>query len=490
MDTPSASYLFCKAVNEGSVFQLKILREIHGRKAIMANFMNTSCNKQGDTCIKVAIESEFYDVLEFLVHQLKGHIMSGLNKTWKASIKNVSPFSWETYTFQEVTEPFVLSPDIATIRDICHQIPITRLIEYLIDVGRDDPLWLEFVLNSIMASSIPRPDKIVALECMGIAFIFKQTCYNIRRITQLNEFIFWRGLHCWKEALILRNATADGDPAIPKVPCDQPEILRNALGGIAEITTVEELEQLEQQWSLPRKLEEWQILRQSLEAQALLMGHRIFTQQTSLLCTDMNSFHLENFVLFFKNIRDSEYLLNQYSFRTFSICLVILDLTYGFRFNSISPHKYIEHFDAAIYVLFEYAKFAHIPRDSPNIVLTVKYTLAVLTNVFSVSPYFHRNSYCAQTHLRVLLSKWLSYLTQEQIANVKECLVPFFRIYNPSISLQLYDLLHQAVVERCRGLGVQLIQLLLDAEADPQTTDWNGKNSVSLVVWRFGSQQI
>lgn len=193
-DTPSASYLFCKAVNEGSVFQLQMCHDVRGLNAIVANFLETPCNEQGDKCIKVAIENEFYDVLEFLLHKLKFH-MSGLKKIWKASVKNVCPFSWETYTFQEVTEPFVLSPDIAIIRDICHQMPITKLIEYLVDVTNDESLWLEFVLNSIMASSIPRPDKIVVLECMGIAFIFKQTCYNIRRITQLNEFIFWRGLY-------------------------------------------------------------------------------------------------------------------------------------------------------------------------------------------------------------------------------------------------------------------------------------------------------
>jgi hypothetical protein len=98
-----------------------------------------------------------------------------MGSTWKTSIENVSPFSWETFNLIEVTEPFVLSPDIAIIRDICHQMPITKLIEYLVDINIDEPLWLEFVLNSIMASSIPRPDKIVALECMGIAFIFKQT---------------------------------------------------------------------------------------------------------------------------------------------------------------------------------------------------------------------------------------------------------------------------------------------------------------------------
>jgi hypothetical protein len=356
--------------------------------------------------------------------------------------------------------------------------PITKLIEYLVDVNIDEPLWLEFVLNSIMASSIPRPDKIVALECMGIAFIFKQTrcynCYNIHQKTQLNEFIFWRGLRCWKEALILRNATADGDPVIPKVSIKLSEMLRNALGDIAEIMKVEELEQLEQQWSLPRELEEWKILRRSLEAQALLVGHRIFTQQTCLLSTDMNSFHLENFGLFFQTIIETEWLFNQNRVRMFNICLIILVLSYGFRFNSTKIHEY-SYFDAAIYVLFEDAKFAVIPRDSPNIVLTVKYTLAALTNVFSISPYFHRNSYCTQTKIHVLLSKWLSYLTQEQIANVKECLIPFFRISNPTFHHNYTGLLRQSVVGHCRRSGVQLIQLLLDAGADPQTTDGKGK---------------
>jgi hypothetical protein len=472
MAAPSVTDLFCKAVSKGSLDELNVLYRKHGPEGIVANLMETPCNKQGDSCLKVAVDSEFYDVLEFLVHQLKKHIMCS---KWKSSIENVSLFSWETYTFQEVTEPFVLSPDIAIIRDICHQMPITKLIEYLVDVNIDQPLWLEFVLNSIMASSIPRQNKIIALECMGIAFIFKQTCYNIGRKTQFNEFIFWRGLRCWKEALILRNVTADGDPAIPKVPFELSEILRNALGDITEFETVKELEQLEQQWSLRREFEEWRILRQSLEAQALLVGHRIFTQQKSLLSTGMNSFHLENFVLFFKHIRDSEWMLKQYSVRKFNICLIILDLSYGFRFNLTSPLKYIEHFDAAIYVLFEYAKFAHIPRDSPNIVLTVKYTLAALTNVFSISRYFHRNSSNAQTKIRVLLSEWLSYLTQEQIANVKECLIPFFRISNPLYHYNYTGLLCQSVVGHCRGRGVQLIQLLLDAGADPQTISRKGK---------------
>ncbi|EFX87040.1 hypothetical protein DAPPUDRAFT_307135 [Daphnia pulex] len=481
MAAPNASDLFCKAVSEGSVLQLKILRQIHGRKAIMANFMDTPCNKQGDTCLKVAIESEFYDVLEFLVHQLKGHIMFGLYKIWKASIKNVSPFSWETYTFQEVTEPFVLSPDIAIIRDICHKVPITRLIEYLIDVGCDEPLWLEFVLNSILASSIPRPDKIVALECIGTAFIFKQTHYLFQRRNVLNEIRFWRGPRCWKEALILRNATADGEPAIPKVPCEQSEMLRNAFGDVAEMTTVEELEQLEQQWSLPRELEEWQILRQSLEAQALLVGHRTFTRQTD---TGLNSFHLENLVLFSNNF-------NKQNSRAFNIYLIILDQSYGF--TSTSPHKCVGHFVRTIYgLLILFDKLWANQQDHPetreiaskNLVLTVKYTLAALTNVSSASPHFRLIDRTwqqdIQKKIHVLLSNWLSSLTKEHTENLKECLVPFFRIYNSNHGF--LSLLHMVVnfdrpstYMTTYSTTVQLIQLMLEAGADPRITDRNGK---------------
>ena len=219
MAPPKVADLFYKAVVEGSVSELRELRKNHGRKAIMANLKASSCNEQGDTWFKVAIKGEHYDVLEFLVHQIKGHIMFGLYKKWKASAENVSPFSWEKYNFTDVSLPFVLSSNIAVIRDICGQIPITRLIEYLIDVRKDEPLWLEFVLNSIMASSIPRPDKIVALECMGIAFIFRQVNYLFQRRYPLNEVKMWRGLLCWKEALILRNSTADGEPTIPKIHC-------------------------------------------------------------------------------------------------------------------------------------------------------------------------------------------------------------------------------------------------------------------------------
>jgi hypothetical protein len=396
--------------------------------------------------------------------------MCGLYKTWRKCIEIFSPFSWETCTFKEDTEPFVLSPDIALIRDICHQMPITKLMEYIVDVTNDEPLWLEFVLRSIMASSIPRPDKIVALECMGIVFIFKQTCspihQKIRDLNVLNEILFWRGPRCWKEALILRNLTADGDPAIPKVPCKQSEMLRNAFGDVAEMTTVEELEQLEQQRSY-----------QPLDAQALLVGHCIFTRQTS---TGLNSFHLKNLLLC-SIFRCS---------RTFHLCLFILDQSYGF--TSSSPLKCIDHFITAVHRLFDlfyqlWADHGH-PKTgeiaSKSLVLTVKYTLAVLTNVSSVRPHFQLLDrtwqHDIQRKIYVLLSKGIHHLTKEQIENVKESLVPFFRIYNSNHG---FLSLLQLAVDECHRFSrgsptsstkVQLIQLMLDAGADPQTIGSDG----------------
>jgi hypothetical protein len=98
--------------------------------------------------------------------------------------------------------------------DICSQIPITKLVENLISFGRDHSVWLEFILDALISSSITRADKIVALELMGAVFIFwwSQNKY-IGSIfeTHLFETSPLKGIQCWKDALILRG----GEPAIP-----------------------------------------------------------------------------------------------------------------------------------------------------------------------------------------------------------------------------------------------------------------------------------
>lgn len=497
MATPNVADLFSKAVNEGSVPELREIRKNCGRKAFMANLIASSINEQEENWFQVAFKSEFHDVIEFLVHQIKIHVMYGSYKKWKSSAENVSPFSWEKYHFKDVSLPFLLSPDIAIIRDICHQIPMTKLIEYLIDVKGDDPLWLEFVLNSIMASnSILRQDKIIALECMGIAFIFKQVNYVFHRRYPLNEVKLWRGLRCWKDALILRHSTADGDPPIPKIPCELSKIAREAFGDVVEMTTLEEIDKLEQQFALVNEVLEWTPLRRSLEAQALLVGHRIFNQTA-------NSFHLGNLLLFSTNHR------KEYS-RAFNICLVVLDQSSGF--NSTSSNKCVEHFIENIDRLLTYFDILwpnptnpEIGNKSSHFLLTIKSVLETLTNVSSVPPKFDLFDKGWQVgilrKIYVLISKWISVLTEKEIQNLKDYLCPFFRLYNSNNGAT--GLLHLAVDGGHDGPSpymttysttVQIIHLFLESGADPQTTDRNGKTPFHLLfdglVWTFARSNL
>jgi hypothetical protein len=53
-------------------------------------------------------------------------------------------------------------------------------MEYLIDVAKDEPLWLEFVLDSVVESSDDLQEKIVALELMGSVFIYKKNTILLR----------------------------------------------------------------------------------------------------------------------------------------------------------------------------------------------------------------------------------------------------------------------------------------------------------------------
>ena len=493
MATPNVADLFSKALNDGSVSELREILKNFGRKAFLAILIASSCNEQDDTWFKIAFEGEYYDVIEFLVHQIKTHVMCGLYKKWKISTENVSPFSWGKYHFKDVSQPFVLSPDIAIIRDICHQIPMTKFIEYLIDVKDDDPLWLEFVLNSIMASNlVPRPDKIVALECMGIAFIFKQVNYVFHRRYPLNEVKLWRGLRCWKDALILRRST---DPAIAKIPCELSEMARQAFGDVVEITTLKEIDELEQQWALIKEVLDWTPLRRSLEAQAVLVGHRIFNQTAS-------SFHLANLLLFSNNYR------KQYS-RAFNICLVILDQSSGF--DSTSSHKCVQHFIREIDRLLIYFDTLWPDPTSPetgkssHFLSTVQSVIGTLTKVSSVSPKFDLVDKSWQVEILrkiyILIKKWISVLTQEEIENLKEYLYPFFRVYNSNNGAT--GLLHLAVDGCLDGPSphmttysttVQIILLFLEAGADPQTTDANGQSPFHLLfeglVWTFARSNL
>ena len=134
-----------------------------------------------------------------------------------------------------------------------------------------------------MSSSITsRADKIVALELMGAVFVFWLFQYRIGPIERhLPDICLSKGIQCWKDALILRDATADGEPAIPNIPCVLPERLQNAFR--MEEMTLEELERNEKQfihsnnWSFPHQVESLE----PIKIQALLISYKILKRQQS-----------------------------------------------------------------------------------------------------------------------------------------------------------------------------------------------------------------
>ena len=64
-------------------------------------------------------------------------------------------------------------------------------MEYLIDVAKDEPLWLEFVLDSVVKSSDDLQEKIVALELMGSVFIYKKKHYPIADVMSTRMKVCW-----------------------------------------------------------------------------------------------------------------------------------------------------------------------------------------------------------------------------------------------------------------------------------------------------------
>ena len=140
--------------------ELDEMRNNFTGKVIPINFITEfHCNLEGDTALQVAAKSKRYDVVEFLVRQLKSHITEDLCLQVKKC-----PFSWEKVDcFSVLPSQFVLpSPEIAIISVISNQIPVIYLIEYLVDVVNDKIFWMDFVLNSFMTSSITRQEKIIA----------------------------------------------------------------------------------------------------------------------------------------------------------------------------------------------------------------------------------------------------------------------------------------------------------------------------------------
>jgi hypothetical protein len=97
-------------------------------------------------------------------------------------LESACSFSWSNLNFNEILEPtktLLPSAEAVNICDLCGQIPMIKLIEYLIEYDKDEFLFLEFVLDSMIASSISRQEKILVFELMSVLIICNQSPMNL-----------------------------------------------------------------------------------------------------------------------------------------------------------------------------------------------------------------------------------------------------------------------------------------------------------------------
>lgn len=432
---------------KSSLAELHEMRNSFEDKLIPINFITEfHCNRDGDTALQVAAKSKRFDVVEFLVRQLKFHVTTGdFCLQWQRSEVKKCPFSWDkVMDCLNVLPPhqFVLpSPEIAIISVISNQIPVINLIEYLVDVVNDETFWMDFVLNSFIASSITRQEKIVALELMGATFIFEKILDATTRKYEPEEAELWRGLRCWKQAMALRNATADGGPAIPKIPCHLSDFARRVFGKSVEITTHEQLEQLEKQSSRHESLDDWQVICGRLQIQALLVIQRNVFQMSTKPTDSPNSFYLE-YLLYYADCCSSR---KQYN-GAINVCLHILEQSNGFNSN-LSP-KSIDIFAEMFHLMFKC--FENIGKQAElfslvSLFLPIKSGLAIVSNLLPVPPVTLPipQLFYIMEDIFFFISNWLPWLTQHEIQQLTEDLSRYVHLYN--LNHGVTSLLHVAV---------------------------------------------
>jgi hypothetical protein len=452
----NVSDLVSQAVSQGSIAELNQLRKNYNWIAIPIHYVTQPLGQQSETALQSSVRNGHYDVVEFLVGELKYQIYP----EWAKSIDTVpSYFTWTSLNFDKVLPPLVIqSPEMGVIRDIANQIPIVKVIEYLIDPASDEPCqWLDFVLNSIMASSANRTDKIMAFELMGVAFVFKP------------RNGVWRGVQCWEQAMGLRYSTVGDQLAIPIIP----DLAASSL-------FVDRKKLIASQISLQKFKGEWRLRYNLLEAQAqaLAVSQRIFNQSGQ---TGPHSFHLENLMRYANQCYYSsdEKQLNL----SLNIALLILQQTDEFHLTS-SPNC-IRIFVESLDLLLDCLKHKTSEELSfANLLVVVKFGLVILLNVMLLSPVVRattdRWQFNIMDKIHRLILKHLGRCRNNpaEIQQLKDCLSPYFRANNLK---RFTSLLHQAIKGTDGRQIVPIIQLFLEAGADPTGIDTNGKTPLHIL---------
>ena len=492
MDSPDVHVIF-QAVRQGLIGNLR--RVLGGKNGVMENLCE--CNERKETPLHVAIRERKFEVIEFLVQSFKDNIQIDCHPQSKF-YRQMSPFSWDTTDFEtfsigpaelgkEFTQTFVLpSSDVAIIRDIANQINIFKLIEHLIDIVNDETSWFEFVLNSIVTSTMARPEKIIALELMGAAFILKILLGQHFELDEIAGGL--RGIECWKKALQLRNSTVNGRSLIPKIPYVLTSAARKAFGDSAEVTTSLQLEELENQL---RNHDH----RSPIIDQAFLVIQRTFAQSGQ---TEPNLFHLKTLLDYgkqFQTTGDHVLFTEIHYSRAINISLMIMQ---HFK-PTDSPKSFQVYVEAFLLMANVFIRLEHNPSNNAErikeltfvqLIEAIKFGIMIATSLLLLRPISSQHEMwkllvTRKMYLLLFALFRMRRLVPEEMGQLCQILENFVRI--EKLRNRFSSLLHLAIegfVSTRFNISIRekIIRLLLDSGADPKIVDRNGKSPHHLLA--------
>lgn len=489
-------YLVFDAVRQGFIGQIREILETD-KNTVLEKMSQR--NEQGETPLQMAIRERKFEVIEFLVQTIKDNIKIDEHPRSKF-MKHMSLFSWDRVDLdkfsigpaefgKEYTQTFVLpSPEVAIIRDIAEQNSIYKLMEYLIDVVDDELSWFEFVLNSIVASNMSRPEKIIAFELMGAAFILKILLSEQFEPDEIAVGL--RGLKCWRRALELRNSTANRRRPIPKMPYVLTDNARSAIGDAVEITTLEELDELEQQLRRRNDIS-------AVVIQALLIIQRTFGQRRGRQ-VEPNLFHLktlqeygEHFLVTGNVIQNRQ----MHHRRTINISLLIME-----QFSRPDSPRCFQVFVKTflifsdILIVLERSPLTSAEKleelTFSNLLAAIKFGSMIATNLIVLPPISNkhgewRHSVMKKMHLLVITMSKTFHLDRDEDDRLNLILANFFEI--EKLRTGFSSILHLATDRFLSTSSDDLMQIIIIQKylangADPEAVDENGKSPLHILA--------
>jgi ankyrin repeat protein len=409
-----------------------------------------SYNEEGETPLIVAIQRKSLPLVKYLIHEL-----------------NVDTFRTGKFAWNGVAGYVEAPPLFMAI--IASDFYISK---YLIEFQSNTFDGETVGLNAIISSSLGRVEKINVLELLGAAYIH----HDLQHPRHNNQTTRRRGLVYWKEAMNLRLfPSSEGEPPIPKI---LPHYTSDSIAGKAmsfsiEITTSQQLEQLSNEPDI------------QLFTQAILVIQRIMSQ----LVRGPHSFTLYRLYTYAYEFYDS----NQYS-RVINILMLMLEPFRGQWSDSWDLNFAIS--GTLDIVNDSFRRLKRMPPDSQQRGLIEDFSFDNLMTAFDFAVAINRLAIrkrlttAAQTRLDTSLYEVILNLTElmlpqlslEESHRFKKALYHFLR-ENENHKFNHFDqgdILHAAC--RWPHISIDLIQLLLDLGADPNSISAKGNTPLHLLA--------